>query len=152
NDHLDYLRWGTSPVVLDAGAIEAGIWQDEDSIDVSQMPQGASIAYAGPGRGAASFRIDAPPRLGIDNTEPPPAHFFVRSDCNQDSFVDISDAVSILGFLFLGAQHPSCDRACDSNDDGGIDVSDPIHVLGFLFLGNTRQKPPIACGPQPALN
>jgi lamin tail-like protein len=152
NDFLDYLRWGSSAVALNAAAIEAGIWQEEDSIDVSQMTLGSSIAYAGPGRGSESFRIDPSPSLGIDNTEPPPAHAFVRSDCNQDSFVDISDAVSILAFLFLGAGHPSCDRACDSNDDGGIDVSDPIHVLGFLFLGNTQQKPPMACGPQPVLN
>ena len=119
NDFLDYMRWGSNPVALNAAAIEAGIWQDEDSIDVSQMVLGSSIAYAGPGRGSESFRIDTSPSLGIDNTEPPPAHAFVRSDCNQDSFVDISDA---------------------------------IHVLGFLFLGNTQRKPPIACGPQPALN
>ena len=61
---------------------------------------------------------------------------FRRGDCNDDGGVDISDAVSTLGSLFLGEGDPGCDDACDSNDDGAMDISDAIATLGVLFLGN----------------
>lgn len=61
---------------------------------------------------------------------------FLRGDANGDLGLDISDPITILDFLFLGANAPlPCEDAADANDDGGIDVSDPISVLIFLFLG-----------------
>lgn len=60
---------------------------------------------------------------------------FIRGDANGDEVVDISDAMSTLGFLFFGDQRPVCFDAADANDDGLIDVSDAIFSLGFLFLG-----------------
>ena len=67
---------------------------------------------------------------------PPCDDRFLRGDCNDDGAVDISDAVSTLGALFLGEGDPGCDDACDSNDDGTVDISDAIATLGVLFLGN----------------
>ena len=59
---------------------------------------------------------------------------FSRGDANSDGTVDLSDAVSVLGFLFLGSQRPACADAADANDDGAIDLSDPIAILTSLFL------------------
>jgi hypothetical protein len=71
---------------------------------------------------------------------------------NADGTLDISDAVSILGHLFLGnsptlpcdggtASSPGAGalKIVDVNADGKIDISDPVGILGFLFLG---AKPP----------
>jgi hypothetical protein len=76
---------------------------------------------------------------------------FRRGDCNDDGTVDISDAVSTLGSLFLGDGDPGCDDACDSNDDGIVDTSDPITTLGALFLGAPQIPAPgiAACGVDP---
>lgn len=66
---------------------------------------------------------------------------FVRGDPNADGDVDLSDAVIVLGFLFL--EEPKellCPKSADCNDDGVADVSDSIHLLGFLFLGT---EPPV---------
>ncbi|MCA8960508.1 MAG: hypothetical protein KDC38_08345, partial [Planctomycetes bacterium] len=49
---------------------------------------------------------------------------FDRGDCNVDGSFDISDAVSLLGVLFVpGSPPPACDDACDTNDDGAQDIS-----------------------------
>ncbi len=80
-----------------------------------------------------------------------PAADFRRGDSNADSAEDISDAIHILGFLFVGspAQIP-CRDAADVNDDGSIDIADPIYLLSFLFVDG--QPPPLpsgSCGNDP---
>ncbi len=60
---------------------------------------------------------------------------FVRGDSNTDGSVDVSDAVHLLHYLFIGGPEPRCDKASDANDDGQLDVSDAAAVLGFLFGG-----------------
>ncbi len=64
-----------------------------------------------------------------------------RGDTNGDSTVDISDAVALLGFLFLGGVTPPCLDAADANDDGQVDISDGIKILDYLFLGGTMSNP-----------
>ncbi len=61
---------------------------------------------------------------------------FYRGDSNSDGKLDLSDAVNVLSYLFLGATAPSCSDAADANDDGKVDISDPVRLLGFLFLGD----------------
>jgi hypothetical protein len=68
--------------------------------------------------------------------------YFVRGDSNGDWTVDISDPVSTLNTLFLGAAGTACPDAADSNDDGKADISDAIHTLGFLYIGEAPMPPP----------
>jgi len=75
---------------------------------------------------------------------------FVRSDVNDDGRRDISDAVRILDWLFLGANDPPCADAADANDDGRVDISDASWILGYLFLGAIAPPAPFeACGLDP---
>jgi hypothetical protein len=68
---------------------------------------------------------------------------FVRGDANGDARVDISDAIAMLGQLFLGVPaQPSCASALDANSDGRFDISDGIFVLYFLFQGAGEIAPP----------
>ncbi len=67
---------------------------------------------------------------------------FIRGDANRDGGVDISDAIGVLGYLFLGDANLTCDDAADANDDGGVNISDPVSILGALFLGEGSLPPP----------
>jgi hypothetical protein len=66
---------------------------------------------------------------------------FLRGEANGDGKLDLSDAVFIFGFLFLGTVEPGCREALDANDDGAIDLSDAIGILGHLFLGSPPTLP-----------
>lgn len=75
---------------------------------------------------------------------------FVRGDADADGAADLSDAVAILRFLFLGSPKNDCSDAADVNDDGTVDISDPVRLLGYLFLGSERPPDPFtACGADP---
>lgn len=67
---------------------------------------------------------------------------FIRGDSNGDGAVDISDPVTVLGFLFMGGAPPACDDAEDANDDGSVDISDASYILNFLFLGGPAPPEP----------
>jgi hypothetical protein len=73
-------------------------------------------------------------------------------DMNQDGALQLSDCVSLLGFLYLGTParlpcgdgttgDPSNKVFADYNGDGKINLSDPVGALTFLFLGGA---PPVA--------
>ena len=72
----------------------------------------------------------------------PDGSFFIRGDSNGDLRIDISDAVTTLGHLFLGTEDLYCPDAADANDDGTIDISDPVATLEFLFSGAGELPPP----------
>jgi len=74
---------------------------------------------------------------------------FRRGDINDDSSVDISDPIVLLGYLFNGGEVPDCLDAADTNDDGQLNVGDAIAVLGYIFGdGPTPPAPgPLVCGP-----
>jgi plastocyanin len=63
---------------------------------------------------------------------------FVRGDVNGDLVVDVSDAVSLLLFLFGGGRAHPCLDALDANDDGEVNLSDAIFTLDFLFRGGAE--------------
>lgn len=67
-----------------------------------------------------------------------------NGDINGSGTVDLSDAVYLLTYLFLGGPPPvplECGdlspkvREGDTNGDGEVDVSDGIHLLNWLFVG-----------------
>jgi len=77
-----------------------------------------------------------------------PGVAFVRGDANQSGAVDISDALSILGYLFLGSPlRLDCLEAGDIDGGGEVNITDPIQLLGHLFLGGNQPRAPYPdCG------
>jgi hypothetical protein len=72
---------------------------------------------------------------------------FRRGDCNDDGIVDISDAVCILNWLFLGGAEPGCLATTNTNEDTGADLSDAVYLLGHLFGGGPAPVDPFPeCG------
>ena len=73
----------------------------------------------------------------------------IPGDANGDRTFDISDAVVVLGVLFLGSgqgfpcgdenpRDPANISLIDWQPDDGIDISDAVAMLSFLFLGGPR--------------
>ena len=118
-----------------------GMGADES---LSRIPDGAKT-----GRWETLPKEFASP--GAGNTSP--AKAFRRGDASipTDGSADISDAIAILSYLFLGSATPSCLDAADVDDSGGIDIGDGINLLSFLFQsGKTPPSPgPEVCGPDP---
>lgn len=67
-----------------------------------------------------------------------PGGKFIRGDANDDTRVDIADAIWIVLFLFYTGERKPCVAAADANDDGVADISDAI------FLINWRLQPDAA--------
>jgi hypothetical protein len=76
---------------------------------------------------------------------------FRRGDANDDGQADLSDAGSILMFLFLAGDAPPCAKSADCDDNGSINLTDPVSLLRFLYLGGTAPPAPGPdfCGPDP---
>ena len=79
-------------------------------------------------------------------------------DCNQDSRLDISDAVCLLGHLFLGTPrslacgdgttaHAANRALMNLNGAASIDLTDAIHVLRYLFQGGPAPVGGTSCLP-----
>lgn len=94
--------------------------------------------------------VDAPVRTIITDTngesvllwptDIPPSTLFVRGDVNDDGRKDISDAIYILDYLFVGRfERPGCLDAVDVNDSGSTEITDAVYLLRYLFA---RGAPP----------
>ncbi|MGH2626674.1 MAG: hypothetical protein ACRDHY_08505, partial [Anaerolineales bacterium] len=73
---------------------------------------------------------------------------FVRGNANGDRKldgspqIDISDAVFIFNFLFLGGEAPGCRAATDTNAEGDVTISSGIYLLNHLFGGGPAPDAP----------
>ena len=65
----------------------------------------------------------------------PLPRLFIRGDVDSNRVVDITDAISLLNFQFLGGTRPRCLDAGDVLDRGTLDITSAITLLNFLFLG-----------------
>lgn len=71
---------------------------------------------------------------------------FLRGHVNEDDKIDLSDAVTLLLFLFRGGSPPSCAMASDTNDDNKADISDAVFLLNYLFAGGLKPPAPFLPG------
>jgi hypothetical protein len=92
-------------------------------------------------RGAGFPRYECPDRFYLEITDDINNHATitfnaesVRGDVNNDEIIDLSDAVGILTYLFLG-ENLECVEAGDVDGNGGVDIGDATYILNWLFLG-----------------
>ena len=109
------------------------------------------IAVGLPNTGAdASVEIDAiawkvgvhAPASTACEGGPPTGKTFRRADGDANGEVELTDAISLLNFLFVGGAEPACLDAADFDDNGSPDISDAIANLNFQFLGGPGPAPP----------
>jgi len=100
--------------------------------------------------------VEVYPPSGVD---PAPARF-VRGDADSSGAIDLTDAVMVLSYLFLGGAAPACMDAADADDadSGQPTITDAIVILNWLFLGSKAPAQPsprlaayrgVECGPDP---
>ncbi len=76
---------------------------------------------------------------------------FRRGDVDANLALNLSDALTILGHLFLSDPPKlDCDDAADANDDGTVNLVDAVALLFYLFDGGEPPPEPFSsCGTDP---
>lgn len=111
--------------------------------DWPSIRRGHSLELVSPSRDrdndpGTSWRLSREP----GGTPLVPPTLFLRGDVTLDAIVDMTDAIGILSFVFLGQALPNpCQDSADVDDSGSLDITDPIFLLSHLFLGT---EPPAA--------
>jgi len=59
-------------------------------------------------------------------------------DANHDAVVDVSDAVAIINYVFVGGDPPSPMETGDCNCDATCDVSDAVWIINYVFVGGSK--------------
>ncbi|MBD3217858.1 MAG: hypothetical protein GF310_06225 [candidate division Zixibacteria bacterium] len=67
---------------------------------------------------------------------------YVCGDANGDGSVNVSDAVYIINYVFIGGDIPFPIEAGDANGDGSCNVSDAVFIINHVFIGGPA---PVAC-------
>jgi len=76
---------------------------------------------------------------------------FIRGDSDGNGLIEITDAIHVFVYAFLGGDISRCVDAADATADGAVDLADGVTILGYLFLGATAPPAPFpACGQPPA--
>jgi hypothetical protein len=165
---------GVAPLVVafdgsgstDDGSVSAYAWDFGDGAEGA----GAQVSheYVQSGQYTAKLTVtDDRGATGVASrsivVDPPPGGVQLPGNCDQDGSLNLTDAVCLLDFLFLGvnpsrlpcgdgtASDPGNKELLDFNGDARIDLSDPVRVLGYLFLGTaphvlgTRCRPIVGC-------
>ena len=58
----------------------------------------------------------------------------VCGDANYDGGINISDAVYIVNYVFIGGDEPTDYQSADSNCDGTVNISDAVQIINFIFV------------------
>lgn len=74
---------------------------------------------------------------------------FQRGDTNADGLQNLTDAVAILGHLFLG-RSVTCLDASDTDSSARVELTDAVFLLSYLFLSGPAPEAPFpGCGGLP---
>jgi len=77
-----------------------------------------------------------------DECAPPCPELFIRGDTNADGGLDLSDAITILGYLFNGGATPSPLARADLDGAGVVNIADAVQLLDYLFQSGPPPAPP----------
>lgn len=62
---------------------------------------------------------------------------FLCGDANNDSGVNVSDAVFIINYVFVGGDAPDPIDSGEVNCDDSVNVSDAVYIINYVFVGGT---------------
>jgi hypothetical protein len=63
---------------------------------------------------------------------------YICGDANHDNFVNVSDAVYIINYIFVGGNPPNPMAAGNVNCDIGVNVSDAVWIINYIFIGGNE--------------
>jgi hypothetical protein len=59
-------------------------------------------------------------------------------DANSDGNVNVSDAVHIINFIFIGGDPPDPMDNGNVNCDGSVNISDAVWIINYVFIGGAE--------------
>jgi hypothetical protein len=62
---------------------------------------------------------------------------YVCADANSDGTVNVSDAVWIINYVFVGGDPPDPLASGDANCDDTVNVSDAVYIINYVFVGGS---------------
>ncbi len=85
------------------------------------------------------YRIGSPVDRREERLTTPagPINLFTRGEVDNLPPVNLTDAVTVLSYLFLGGAEPGCLDAADVDDRGGLNLTDAVALLNYLFLAGS---------------
>jgi len=63
---------------------------------------------------------------------------YICGDANGDATVNISDAVAIINYVFVGGDPPDPIESGDCNCDDVCNVSDAVWIINYVFVGGNE--------------
>jgi hypothetical protein len=60
---------------------------------------------------------------------------YMHGDSNGDHFIDISDCIFLIEYIFQGGPAPDPLMAGDANCDAHVNISDVVFLLNYIFHG-----------------
>jgi hypothetical protein len=78
-----------------------------------------------------TYSVGDGPQVGAIHGNSPQ---YICGDANADSAVNVSDAVFIINYVFIGGGAPDPLASGDANCDGGVNVSDAVWVINYIFI------------------
>ncbi|NIS17013.1 MAG: hypothetical protein GWN14_04825 [candidate division Zixibacteria bacterium] len=60
---------------------------------------------------------------------------YICGDADANEAVNVSDAVRITNFIFVGGAAPDPFESGDTNCDGTVNISDVVVIINFVFVG-----------------
>ncbi|MBD3381297.1 MAG: hypothetical protein GF404_03765 [candidate division Zixibacteria bacterium] len=128
------IKGGTPPydVQIVAGSLPDGLEIDNEGQLTGNALESGMFTFT------VSATDDSDPQLSDDmNFE-----IFVETgtlligDANNDGNIDVSDAVYIINYAFVGGPDPvPVLEVGDANCDASVDVSDAVYIINFAFAG-----------------
>jgi len=106
------------------------------------------VSNAGAAANPSGLRVDAV--VDVEGEAPPDRRRFMRGDATQDGALNLTDAVRIFRFLFLGDEPPTCRETMDADNNGTVVLTDGVVILNYLFQGGAAlASPHRECGLDP---
>jgi hypothetical protein len=146
---LDFLPFPGQGFVILENSKDAVLWVRDMNSDGDALDEGEVVPWL-VDDGSAFATPSGLVWIARPADPPPQDPTFLRGDASQDGFLNISDPINTLAFLFLGSVKSTCPDALDSDDNGELNITDAIYILNFLFVGG--KPPPLpwpSAGPDP---
>ena len=63
-------------------------------------------------------------------------------DANNDTKVNVGDAVFVINYVFKAGAAPTCKDQGDANADGKVNVGDAVYLINYVFKAGAAPKCP----------
>jgi len=130
---------------LSTGTIDHLLWNFGDGATIENDGD-ASYFYELPG--FYSVSLEAHGSCGTVSTQARlnEVQVLTMGDINADGFLDTSDPISLVLYLFGSGSTLACPRTGDVNGDQQLNLGDVVHQLMFMFGGGPEAAPVNNCG------